>query len=96
MYEKTETWNHFARKRRDFLGVFDAVGLKEGQPVLGVQTTARSCISARRAKILASDRARLWLRCGCAIEIHGHDKHTVGGRDRWRVKIVTITLEDFP
>lgn len=95
VYEKTEHWNSFARKRKDLLGVFDAIGLKPGRPILGVQTTARSCISARKKKILASDLARLWLECGAGIEIHGFDKHTVGQRDQWRIKIVTLTLEDF-
>ena len=96
-YWKTEYWCSFSRRRKDLLGFIDALGVQEGKPIIGVQTTSRGCISARRAKILASPLALLWLRAGQRIEIHGWDKHTPKGTRllRWRVKVVEITEEDF-
>lgn len=97
VYEKTEHWNPHAKKRKDMLGFLDAIGLKAGEPIVGVQTTSRGNISSRLKKILAEPRAKLWLETGQRIEIHGWDKYNPPGTKltRWRVKIRKVQLHEF-
>lgn len=94
VYWKTEYWNHHARKRKDLIGCLDAIGLKDGDPILGVQTTSRGNIAARRRKILANPLAKLWLLAGGEIEVHGWDQPN-GPRTSWRVRVVPVEIGDF-
>lgn len=93
-YWKTEYWNHYARKRKDLIGCLDAIGLKPGSPILGVQTTSRGNVSSRLVKIKDQPLARLWLETGNSIEIHGWDQPN-GKGTKWRVRIRPVTLDDF-
>jgi hypothetical protein len=60
---KTSWWNPFAKIRVDLFGVADMLATRPGVCAL-VQATSRDHVSHRRAKILASDKARRWLEHG--------------------------------
>src|SRR5512134_3538155 len=58
-------WHHFAKHRVDFLGVADLLAWKPGtSETLAIQVTDDTHHAKRRAKILASERARRWVDCG--------------------------------
>lgn len=66
--------------------------------ILICQTTAYSCVSARKKKILAEPRALVWLKSGGSIVIHGwHKKPKRPGLKQlvWKCREVHITQEDF-
>ena len=97
--ERVEHWNSFAKCRQDLFGFADLLAVISlvqsrlgdipGQMVL-VQTTTSANFSARRKKILASKKAKIWLQAGGQIEIHGWKKGTA--KDP---RIEYITLEMF-
>lgn len=91
-----EYWNSFARIRVDLFNVIDIVAVRPGE-CLGVQTTTYSNMGARRKKILASEKAHMWLQAGCLLHIHGwkKTKPNAWSRHRWECRTQVITLEDY-
>ena len=56
---------------RDLFNIFDAVGMAPGNFIVGVQLTDRGHMADRRKKVLASERALSWVRCGGHIHVIG-------------------------
>ena len=78
-----EHWNPFARVRNDLFGFVDILAIGESL-TLGVQTTSRSNMAARIAKISDHENWPAVLRAGWKMEVHGWAKNKAG---RWEVKI---------
>jgi hypothetical protein len=78
-----EHWNPFARIRQDLWGFVDILAIGESL-TLGVQTTSRSNMAARIAKISDHENWPAVLRAGWKMEVHGWAKNKAG---RWEVKI---------
>lgn len=57
-----EKWNAFAKVRKDLFDVIDIVAIRPGCPVLGVQCTSHSNLSARVTKCLEFGQG--WLATG--------------------------------
>lgn len=66
-----EYWNHFARRRKDLFGFIDIVAAKAGEPLIGIQATSRTNISARVRKIRSIEAHSLWLSSGCRLLVVG-------------------------
>lgn len=77
-----EHWQSFARKRKDLYGFLDLLCVADGKGVIGVQTTTRGCMSARRKKIKEHVNYLAVQGAGIRIEIHGWFKFA----NRWLVK----------
>lgn len=94
---KTEVWNPFAHVRQDLFGFADAVCLAP-QGIIAIQCTGPSGFNEHKDKILASDYARKWLRCGGFVELWGWRqllKKRGGKAKKWEARIEQITLADF-
>lgn len=76
-----EKWNPFARIRQDLFGFIDLIAVR-GNYTLGIQTTTAANMSARRTKILAEPRSKVWLSPSRGIVLHGW--HKVKGK--WECK----------
>src|SRR5437899_1968035 len=76
---------------RDLFGCIDIVAAKRGSPILGVQATSLSNISARVAKATAIPELRTWLASGAGFQVWGW-LHREG---RWLVKVVEVRPEDM-
>jgi len=83
----TEKWNQFAGIRQDLYGFIDLVAMREGEGIIGVQTTSYPNVPARMTKIHGTPAAAVWLASGGRIIVHGW--HKVG--HRWRVREEEIT-----
>ena len=95
MAEVVEKWNAHIKIRQDLFGFADVIAVDPnlGQSLL-FQTTSYSGFSARRKKILESDKAKTWLDAGGRIFVHGWQQK--GGKGtRWSVREEEVTLEDF-
>src|SRR5690348_5828976 len=68
-----ERWNMHAKVRQDLFGCIDVVAAT-GHQVWGIQACAASSQSARRKKILAEPRAKLWVESGARLFVHGWRK----------------------
>jgi hypothetical protein len=80
-----ETWNSFARVRRDLFGCIDIVALKDGAPLLGIQCTSTPNLSARRTKCEAMGRR--WITTGNQFELWGWAKQGPRGQRKiWTLK----------
>jgi hypothetical protein len=77
-----ECYNFFTKRRRDLYGILDIVAIKKGETV-GVQTTSKANMAARRNKIRESGALHLLVEAGWKVEIHGWFKK----KNRWQVKI---------
>ena len=75
------------RIRRDLFHCIDLIGVRPGCPVLGVQATTRSNISARLKKAKALPELAVWLRCGCEFSVHGWYRTAAGKWDCVRVGV---------
>lgn len=83
-----EHWNAYVGIRQDLFGFIDLIAVKEGEPVLAVQTTSYANTSAREKKIRSIPESEVWLKAGGAIEVHGW-KHTPHGKVlRWTVRVI--------
>ena len=85
-----ETWNYYAKKKKDLFGFVDLIALNpELKRVLGVQLTSRSNVSARVKKILKerANEAKIWLRSGNYIVIFGWNDSKPKTRDGRAVEI---------
>ncbi len=72
-----EHWNAHARIRQDLFGFIDILALREGE-TLAVQATSGSNVSARVAKIAASETAPIVRKAGWRIEVWGWRKNAAG------------------
>ena len=64
----------------------------QGPWIALVQTTTGSNMAARRTKILAESRARLWLQAGGRILLHGWRKISKGPLKTWEVREEWVEL----
>lgn len=86
-----EHWNAFVGIRQDLFGFIDIVAIREDVPgVLAIQTTSGNNLSARRKKISDNGYAKIWLKAGNKIQIHGWRKLKEGKRSLWKP-----ILEDY-
>lgn len=69
--EVVERWNPYSKTRQDLFGCIDLVAVREGFPVLGVQATSRSNVSARVRKAEQEPRLTPWLASGATFEVWG-------------------------
>lgn len=83
----TETWDHFARKRRDLWGFVDILAIREGE-TLGVQTTSGSNVSARVRKIEDSEYLAPLRAAGWRLVVHGWRK---GSNGRYSLREVDLS-----
>lgn len=97
--EIVERWNQYARIRQDFAGFADilAFNSRASRGVLAVQTTSGTNLAARRAKILASEKAREWLAAGNFITLHGWRKLKPRGVKvpKWDCRVEPLEIADF-
>lgn len=75
--EIVERWNQYAKVRQDFAGFADLIAFGFGQ-IIAVQCTTGSNHSARRKKIEAEPRARMWCLAGGLIELWSWRKNKAG------------------
>lgn len=80
-------------RRRDLFGFIDIVAIENGA-IVGIQTTSDREVARHRDKIIDECRhaAMEWLRAGGLIQIWGWSKP----KHRWTVRVVAVTIEDFP
>lgn len=92
-----ERWNQFAHVRQDLWGFGDLIAAKASQNgSILIQTTTTENMSARIAKILAINEARVWLLAGNQIIVHGWAKRGARGKRKlWECKVTPLTLGDF-
>ena len=84
-----ETWNPYARIRKDLYGFIDIVAIKVGaEGVLAVQTTTGTNLSARIKKAEGLEAYNLWIATGNVVEFHGWRKLKTGKKQRTWVPIV--------
>ena len=82
-----EHWVPFAKVRRDLFGILDIVCLGANETV-GVQTTSASNVSARVAKITASEHLPALRRANWTILVHGWRKSASG---KWVLREVDLS-----
>ena len=80
--EITERWNAFTKTRHDLFNFIDVLCIREGE-VVGVQTTSRGNIAARRKKIRELETFPVVLGAGIKVCIQGWSKNK---SNRWEVK----------
>lgn len=90
----TEHWNSFVKRRQDLFGFIDLLAIDA--PMMAIQTTSGTNVSARVAKILESDAAREWIEAGHRIIVHGWAKRGHRGAvKRWECREVEIDRTMF-
>ena len=94
-----ERWIPQTKQRLDAFGFGDLLACRweaDGRIML-VQVTTVAHQSQRLVKILETEAAKIWLRAGGLIQVHGWSKKGGRGeRKTWQVSVREITLEDFP
>jgi hypothetical protein len=88
--EVVEKWIPGVNRRCDFLGCFDLLALKPGQPLLGIQTTSGTNHASRVKKLRGSPLLPLWLACGHAAEVWSWFQHN----GRWQVRKEALQVQD--
>ncbi len=63
----TERWNPYAKIRQDLFGFIDLLAIKPGEPVIAIQATSTSNVSARIKKIKNIPEHLVWLETGARI-----------------------------
>ena len=81
-----ERFNSFTKRRNDFLGIGDIIGL--GPDVVIVQTTSGSNVSARLKKIEASEHIDAIRKAGVRVIVHGWAKKANG---RWACREIDVS-----
>lgn len=61
---KTEYFNYYAKRRFDLFNFIDAVGLREGAPIAGIQCSTLAHATERKAKIESLPAAHIWKNVG--------------------------------
>ena len=82
-----EHWNPFSKTRQDMFGILDLVALLDGETI-GIQTTSGSNVSARVAKITASEHLPALRRAGWRLLVHGWRKNAAG---KWQLREVDVS-----
>lgn len=91
-----ERWNAYAKIRQDLFGFIDLIAIKPNSPVLAIQATSGTNVSARITKAKESPNLRTWLETGSSFEVWGWSKKgKKGDRKLWTLRRVIITLEDL-
>lgn len=100
--EKVEqAWNPHTRKRKDLFGMFDAIAVKNDDPMtIGVQACSVGEMKAHEKKMRASEHFETWLSSPYrSILLVGWGKRVARGKDgkklkvkRWTAKSYFITL----
>lgn len=91
-----EHWNPFARIRQDLYGYIDVLGICSGKPVLGIQATSTSNISARYKKSIAIAALKTWLETGSLFQVWGWSKKGPKGKKKtWQLTVRNVTLDDI-
>jgi hypothetical protein len=80
----------FKMVTKDFLGVIDVIGVKAGEPPLGVQATSARHAAARLQKAREAPRLRAWP-TGCRFEVWSWVKRN----GRWEVRRVELSGPDL-
>jgi hypothetical protein len=76
--------------KRDLFGFLDLIAIKPGEPVLGVQVTSGSNVSARVQKINELEASAIW-REVARLEVHGWRKVVARGqRKTWECRRVRL------
>jgi len=87
-----EAWLPHVHRRRDLFGFADVAAVHPRLPgPMLVQTTTATNLSARRIKVCASPAARLWIRAGGRIELHGWEQRA----GRWCCRRLELKGEDL-
>ncbi len=90
-----ERWNPFAKIRQDAFGIIDILAIGGGH-ILAVQACAGASHAARRDKIVAEPRARIWLESGGRLEIWSWAKQGARGAvKKWTCRIEQISIEQL-
>ena len=90
-----EKWIPQTRRRSDFLGGIDIIGVKPGRTI-GIQCTSASNVSARVKKLIELPGMRAWLEAGNWLEVWGWAKRgKAGKRKLWTRTIYEITLDEL-
>jgi len=92
--EVVERWNPHARIRNDLFGFADLIAIRDAHPPMLVQVTTSTNFQARRRKILAEQRALIWLHSSGTILLHGWKPKKKRGVPR-ECREEAITAEDF-
>lgn len=91
----TEHWNHFAKIRQDLFGFCDLIAIREGCPILFVQVTSYSNISARVKKITEGGDDKLTeirLKAAGILRRHRHARVEVWGFHTGRIPVDRVNL----
>ena len=84
------------RNRQDCYGFADLIACSDNfTGVLFVQTTSYANMFARIKKSLAIPTVKVLLKSRNRVHIHGWRKVPEGKRERWRLRVVELYLDDF-
>jgi hypothetical protein len=86
-----ERWLPVANVRRDLFDCIDVLGVKPGEPTIGVQATTAGHVAHRLAKAKALPQLRTWLACGHVFEVWGWALRA----GRWTVRRVAVRGEEL-
>jgi len=77
--------------RRDFLGIFDYLAFNNKE-IIGIQTTTKNNMGARRKKMLSSKSFSWWTNGGRRSILHGWFKNK---SNRWDVEEEELTMDEW-
>lgn len=87
-----ERWNSFAKIRQDLFGCIDLVSVGPNG-IIGIQSCARSSVSARLEKSMQQPPLKAWLQAGAKFVVQGWGK--VGrGRKTWKCREIYVSLNE--
>jgi hypothetical protein len=90
----TERWNPYARLRQDLFGFIDIVALSSIYGIIAVQTTSGANMAARISKIRELPAAKVWLKVGGHIVVHGWRKVGARGKRKlWECREVRLVWD---
>lgn len=92
--EVVERWVPGANIRRDAFNIGDLLACHPAGQLLLVQTTTRSNMAARVAKLVGNRAALTWLKAGGEIHFHGWSKTGPRGKRKTWTCAVAIALAD--
>ncbi len=81
-----EHWNPFANRRVDLFNCIDIVCLN-GDKIVGIQTTSKANMSARRKKMKEEPAMALWLNAAGQLVLHGWYK----SKNKWTPQVEVIS-----
>lgn len=90
-----ERWNPHAKVRVDLFGVIDVVAItpRDGSrhpQLIGIQACAGASHATRRDKILAEERARMFVEASCRLELWSWSQRGASGKRKlWTLRVET-------